>query len=46
MTPEEALMTILRLIDGSEEVQEERLLKLLLRSIKTVAEKGLGREPE
>jgi hypothetical protein len=46
MTPEEALMTILRLIDGSEEVQEDRLLQILLRSIKTVAEKGLGREPE
>lgn len=46
MTPEEALMTILRLIDGSDEVQEERMLQILLRSIKTVAEKGLGREPE
>ena len=46
MTPEEALMTILRLIDGSEGVQEDRLLQILLRSIKTVAEKGLGREPE
>jgi hypothetical protein len=46
MTPEEALMTILRLIDGSDEVKEERLLQILLRSVKTVAEKGLGREPE
>lgn len=46
MTPEEALMTILRLIDGSEDVQEQRLLQILLRSIKTVAEKGLGREQE
>jgi hypothetical protein len=45
MTPEEALMTILRLIDGSEEVNEEKLLQVLLRSIKTLAEKGLGREP-
>jgi hypothetical protein len=45
MTPEEALMTILRLIDGSEEVQEEELLQVLLRSVKTLAEKGLGREP-
>jgi hypothetical protein len=45
MTPEEALMTILRLIDGSEDVQEERLLQVLLQSIKTLAEKGLGREP-
>jgi hypothetical protein len=44
MTPEEALMTILRLIDGSEEVNDERLLQVLLKSIKTLAEKGLGRE--
>ena len=45
MRPEEALMTILRLIDGAEEVNEQRLLQVLLRSIKTLAEKGLGREP-
>lgn len=45
MTPEEALMTILRLIDGSDEVKDEKLLQILLRSIKTLAEKGLGREP-
>jgi hypothetical protein len=38
-------MPILRLIDGSDAVQEERLLQILLRTIKTVAEKGLGREP-
>ena len=45
MTPEEALMTILRLIDGSEDVNDERLLHVLVRSIKMLAEKGLGREP-
>jgi hypothetical protein len=45
VAPEEALMTILRLIDGSEEVNDERLLQVLLRSIKTLAERGLGREP-
>ena len=45
MTPEEALMTILRLIDGSDEVKDEKVLQILLRSIKTLAEKGLGREP-
>jgi hypothetical protein len=45
MTPEEALMTILRLIDGSDEVNDERALQTLLRSIKTLAEKGLKREP-
>lgn len=45
MTPEEALMTILRLIDGSEELKDEKTPPALLRSIKTLAEKGLGREP-
>jgi len=45
MTPEEALTTILRLIDGSDEVNDEKSLQILLRSIKTLAEKGLGREP-
>jgi hypothetical protein len=44
MTPEEALMNILRLIDGSDEVKDERLLQTLLQTIKTLAEKGLGRE--
>lgn len=45
MTPEEALMTILRLIDGSDEVNDAKNLQTLLRSIRTLAEKGLGREP-
>jgi hypothetical protein len=45
MTSEEALITILRLIDGSDEVNDEKILQMLLRSIKTLAEKGLGREP-
>ena len=45
MTPQEALMTILRLIDGSEEVDDARALQALVRSIKTLAAKGLGREP-
>lgn len=44
MTPEEALMTILRLIDGSDEVTDVKILQILLRSIQTLAEKGLGRE--
>jgi hypothetical protein len=43
MTPEEALITILRLIEGSDEVDDEKSLQTLLRSIKTLAEKGLGR---
>jgi hypothetical protein len=45
MTPEEALMTILRLIDGSDAVSDQKLLQILMHSIKTLAEKGLGREP-
>ena len=42
MTPEEALMTIQRLIDGSEKANDERLLQVLWKSIKTLAEKGSG----
>ena len=37
-------MTILRLIDGSDEVKDEKNLQTLLRTIKVLAEKGLGRE--
>jgi hypothetical protein len=44
MTPEEALLNILRLVDGSEDVDDIRALQILLQSIKTSAEKGLGRE--
>jgi hypothetical protein len=43
MTPEEALRNILSLVDGSDEVEEIRALHILLQSIKTLAEKGLGR---
>ena len=45
MSPEEALMTILRLIDGADELKDAKTLQVLLRSIKTLAERGLGREP-
>ena len=45
MSPEEALMTILRLIDGADELKDAKTLQALLRSIKTLAERGLGREP-
>jgi hypothetical protein len=41
----QALITILRLIDGLNEVNDEKILQTLLRSIKTLAEKGLGRKP-
>jgi hypothetical protein len=40
MTPEEALRSILRLIADVEDVQ---VLHILLQTIKTSAEKGLGR---
>jgi hypothetical protein len=39
MTPEEALRNILR----SDEVEDAHALQILLQSIKTLAEKGLGR---
>jgi hypothetical protein len=43
MTPEEALRNILILVDGSDEVEEAHALQILLQSIRTLAEKGLGR---
>jgi hypothetical protein len=43
MTPEEALRNILILVDGSDETEDVRALQMLLQSIKTLAEKGLGR---
>jgi hypothetical protein len=42
-TPEEALRNILILVDGSDEVDDVHALQILLQSIKTLAEKGLGR---
>jgi hypothetical protein len=43
MTPEEALRNILTLVDGSDEMDEVHALQILLQSIETLAEKGLGR---
>jgi hypothetical protein len=43
MTPEEALRNILTLVDGSDEVEGVHALQILLQSIRTLAEKGLGR---
>jgi hypothetical protein len=43
MTPEEALRNILILVDGSDEVEDVHALQVLLQSIKTLAEKGMGR---
>ena len=43
MTPEEALRNILILVDGSDEMEDVQALQVLLQSIKTLAEKGLGR---
>jgi hypothetical protein len=43
MTPEEALRNILILVDRSDEVEDVHAMEILLQSIRTVAEKGLGR---
>jgi hypothetical protein len=43
MTPAEALRNILSLVDGSDEMEDVHALQILLQSIKTLAEKGLGR---
>ena len=38
-----ALRNILNLVDGSDDVEDVHALQILLQSIKTLAEKGLGR---
>jgi hypothetical protein len=43
MTPEEALRNILIIVDGSDEIEDAHSLQILLQSIKTLADKGLGR---
>jgi hypothetical protein len=43
MTPEEALRNILTLVDGADEIEDAHSLQILLQSIRTLAEKGLGR---
>ena len=43
MAPEEALRNIFTLVDGSDEIEDVRALQILLVSIRTLAEKGLGR---
>ena len=43
MTPEEALLNILKLVEGSDEVEDVHALRILLQIIKISAEKGLGR---
>ena len=43
MTPEEALHNILKLVEGSDELEDAHAMQILLQSIKTLAEKGLGR---
>jgi hypothetical protein len=42
MTPEEALRNILKLVEGSDELEDAHAMQILLQSIKTLAEKGLG----
>jgi len=39
----EHFATSLKLVEGSDEVQNTHALQILLQSIKTLAEKGLGR---
>ncbi len=43
MTPGEALRNILSFVDGSDELEDVHALQIRLQSIKTLAEKGLGR---
>jgi len=43
MTPEEALLNILKLVEGSDELEDAHAMQILLQSIKTLAETGLGR---
>jgi hypothetical protein len=43
MTSEEALRNILSLVDGLDEMEDVRALQILLQSVKTLDEKGLGR---
>ena len=43
MTPEEALRNILKLVEGSDEVEDAHALQVFLQSIKTLPAKGLGR---
>ena len=40
---DESFRNILKLVEGSDEVEDAHALQILLRSIKTLAEKGLGR---
>jgi hypothetical protein len=44
MTP--ALLNILKLVEGSDELEDAHAMQILLQSIKTLAEKGLGRSLE
>jgi hypothetical protein len=43
MTPDEALRNILNLVEGPGEIEDLHALQILLQSIKTLADKGLGR---
>jgi hypothetical protein len=43
MRPHHDTRGILTLVDGSDEMEDVRTLQILLQSIKTLAEKGLGR---
>jgi hypothetical protein len=43
MTPEDALRNILKLVEGSDELEDAHALQILSQSVKTSADKGLGR---
>jgi hypothetical protein len=45
MTPAEALSHIRELMEGSERLQDDKSRKLLLQSLKVLAQKGLGENP-
>jgi hypothetical protein len=43
-TPKEALRNILKLVEESDELEDAHAMQILLQGIKTLAEKGLGRD--
>ena len=46
MTPNEALQHIITLVEASEGLRDDRLRKVVFRSVVAVAQKGLGVAPD
>lgn len=46
MTPKEALKHIVTLVEASSDLKDDRLRKVVLRSVVVVAQKGLGVAPD